>query len=100
MTKREEIKDFCEKVEMLKIVFSDIPEVRFLTKEELETEKITIFDRIYNNGEPITLKGFSEILIVGNSVINVAGNSVSKNLEIVVCASKRLSYNGFLGYLM
>lgn len=100
MTKREEIKDFCEKVEMLKIVFTDIPEVRYLRKENLETENITVFDTIYNNGKPTTLKGFTEILIVGNSVINVAGNSVEKNLEIVVCASKGLSYNGFLGNLM
>lgn len=96
MTKKEEIKDFNERVEMLKIVFPDQPKVTYLNEDNAEKNKLCVLDK----GNVMKLKSFREILIVGNSVINVAGNSVSKNLEIVVAASRGLSYNGFLGYLM
>jgi hypothetical protein len=94
MSSREQ-KEFEEKLSILEVIFSDIPGVKYYNTNNLDKD----FLNVMCEGRTMSLKAFSEILIVGDTVINVSANSIEKNLEIVLCVARSLPYNGFLGYL-
>lgn len=95
MMSNKEQKEFEEKLSILKVVFSDVPGVKYYNRNNQDKDLLNVMC----DGRIMSLKAFSEILIVGDTVINVAANSVEKNLEIVLCVAHSLPYHGFLGYL-
>ncbi|MFQ9515353.1 MAG: hypothetical protein ACLRZ9_05955 [Eubacterium sp.] len=95
MLSEKEQTEFREKLSLMNIVFSDIPKVGYYNQNNPDKD---LLNAEYN-GKIMDLKAFNEILVVGNSIINVTSNSVEKDLEIVLCVAHSLHFDGFLGYL-
>lgn len=96
MTTKNERVDFVEKLAMLRVVFPNIPEVEYYGRDNEDKNKL----KVMTNNQIADLKPFNEVLVIGNTVMNVAGNNVTKNLETVICVTLSLNCQGFIGYLI
>lgn len=96
MTTVKEQLEFFEKFSLLKIVFPNIPEVSYFGRDDEKKNEL----KVMTEGKVVEIKHFNEILVVGNTVLNTAGNSVTKNLEIIVRVMLSMNCQGFIGYLV
>lgn len=91
----QEYCNFNERLVHLKKTFPDIPEVKYYNLGNSEKDSLNV----YRDGEKADLRAYPEVMIVGNKVINVTGNSTEFNLELVFRAFRSMEITGFIGKL-
>lgn len=81
---------FLERLEHLKEAFPNIPEVKYFCCDDTDISKI----KTTNNKDISYAK---EVLIVGNTLINVTATSVDACLMTILKYTHGLEYSGYMG---